>query len=92
MQLQQHPLTVDGEAGLLAAAVGGVRVPADELPLGEARKRTTGVGFVDVQLFCQLLVGGRGVFQLDQQMSLDGGEGQVAALLGEHAEFANQIA
>jgi len=37
-------------------------------------------------------VGGRGVLQLDQQVSLDGGEGQVAALLGEHAEFANQIA
>ncbi len=66
MQHQQLGLPCDGEARLLAAAIGRMGVPADELPFGEAGQRAAGIGLVDTQPLGQLLVGGRAVLQLDQ--------------------------
>ncbi|OKA93169.1 hypothetical protein BHR43_06235 [Aeromonas salmonicida subsp. salmonicida] len=67
-------------------------MPADELALGETGQRAAGIGFVDAQPLGQLLVGSRAVLQFDQQMRFERGQCQLATLLGEHAEFANQIA
>ncbi len=85
-------LAGDGEARLLAATIGRMGVPADELALGEACQRAAGIGLVDAQPLGQLLVGGGAALQFDQQMCFERGERQLATLLGEHAEFANQIA
>ncbi len=67
-------------------------MPADELALGQTGQRAAGVGLVDAQPLGQLLVGGGAALQLDQQMGFERAERQFAALLGEHAEFAYQIA
>ena len=92
MQRQQHRLTFGCEAGLLAAAIGGVGMPADKVALGQASQRAAGIGFVDAQFLGQLLVGGWCALQLDQQVCFDGSECQLATVLGEHAKFTNQIA
>ncbi|MNE94433.1 hypothetical protein D3C80_1923930 [compost metagenome] len=91
MQGQQLSLAVGGEAGLLAAPIGRVRVPLDEVALDEASERAAGVGLVDAQALGQLLVGGGAALEFDQQVSLERTQGQDAALLGEHAEFAYQL-
>ncbi len=92
MQVQQLGLAGDGEARLLAATIGRMGMPADELALGQAGQRAAGVGLVDAQALRQLLIGGGAALQLDQQMGFERAERQFATLLGEHAEFANQIA
>ncbi|MNZ40633.1 hypothetical protein D3C78_581620 [compost metagenome] len=80
-----------GEGRLLAAPVRGVRLPGDQLPLCEAGQGAAGIGLVDAQPLGQLLIGGGAALQLDEQVCFQGAEGQGAALLGEHAEFAYQF-
>ncbi len=91
VQLLKLCLARLGEARLLAAPVRGVGLPGDQLPLGEAGQGAAGVGLVDAKALGKLLVGGGTVLQLDEQVGLQGAQGQRAALLGEHAEFAYQF-